>query len=77
MILFRIDMSLTDEKVLQVLRQTLGNKPGKLTLNTIAAKVGCSRPTAFRAIRRLETAGRLTSRWQGQSKPCIYQVLDD
>ncbi len=70
-------MTLTDEKVLTILRETLGNQPGKLTLQQIAEKVGCSRPTAFRAVRRLENAGRVKSEYQGFSKPCIYQVLDD
>jgi hypothetical protein len=73
---FRIDMSLTDDKVLEVIRATLGNKPGVMTLNEIATGVGCHPYTVFRSIKRLKSAGRLQSEWQGASRPCRYQVLD-
>lgn len=75
--IIRIDMSLTDEKVLSVLREKLGSKSGEITLQEIADAVGCSRQTAFNAVTRLKNTGRLSSRWQRQSKPCIYQVLDE
>jgi DNA-binding IclR family transcriptional regulator len=77
MVSIRIDMTLTDENVLNILREMLGNQPGKLTLQQIAERARCSRTTAFRSIKRLENAGRVKSEYQGFSKPCIYQVTDD
>lgn len=73
----RIDVRLTDEHILNVIKEKLGTQPGELTLQQIAAQAKCSKDTVFNAIRRLEYAQRLTSTWQGQSKPCIYQVLEE
>lgn len=72
----RIDMRLTDEHILKILKDKFGNQPGIITLGEIAREAGCSYGTAFNAVRRLEHGRRLRSEFRGQAKPCVYQVLE-
>lgn len=52
-------MSLTDDRVLQIIHERLGKEPGRLSIEDIANQVGCHPSTARRAVHRLKNAGRL------------------
>lgn len=69
----RIDMQLTDKAVLDVLRK-YGSEP--LSLQDIAALVGCHRNTAHNAITRLESAGYIRRSYGGGANKTIYEITN-
>ncbi len=74
----RIDMTLTDEAVLRVIRERLGKEPGRLSLEEISRAVGCHTSTARRSVRRLRGAGRLNYQTGGgYGKPSTFEVVEN
>jgi DNA-binding Lrp family transcriptional regulator len=74
--LLRIDMRLTDDRVLSVIKGRLGAEWGELTFEEIARAVPCHPQTVLNAIRRLEAANRLRSKRPLRNRACTYQVLE-
>ena len=74
----RIDVLLTDERVLEVIKKRLNNKPGRLSIEQIALDVGCHPNTARNAIKRLKGANRLAYEiGGGYGKPSTFEVLEN
>jgi hypothetical protein len=73
----RIDVMLTDERVLEVIKGHLGNKPGRLSIDQIAIEVKCHPNTARNAIKRLRRANRLVYQvGGGHGKASTFEVLE-
>lgn len=70
----RIDMSLTDEKIFEVVSRLLAD-PEVLDISfaRIAEEAGCHLNTARNAVARLENAGRLRADG-GRGKPLSYTI---
>lgn len=74
---FRIDVSLTDDRVLQIIRERLGSEPGRMSVDEIARLVGCHPNTARNSIHRLKSAGRLrVERGGGKRKPSRLEITE-
>jgi len=76
-LVIRIDMTLTDERVLEVIQEKIGNQPGRMTIDEIARLVRCHPNTARRAVNRLKNANRLKyERGGGFFKASTFEVLE-
>lgn len=71
----RIDMALTDERILEVITEALPDGKGELSYDRIAALAKCHFNTVKNATRRLEGAGRLQMRGGRGRKPVTYTLV--
>lgn len=71
---FRIDMSLTRDHIYSVI--SMLNQSGRpFTVSEIAELAHCHRATVFRALRDLESAGRLRVISGHGVTPSVYQLI--
>lgn len=73
----RIDMTLTDEHVFEFIAQNSDNGKARLTLQQIAAAIGCHPNTVWSATNRLQSAGRIRKiATQGRKGGINFEVID-
>ena len=68
---------LTDERIMEIIKKHLKNKPNHLSIEQIALEVKCHPNTARNAIKRLRRANRLGYEMGGgHGKPSTFEVLE-
>lgn len=72
---FRIDMRLTDDKILEVITELAASREGRVTYEQIADKANCGFQTAIRSTRRLVESGRLEMEGGRGRQPVLYKVV--
>lgn len=72
----RIDMSLTDNHIYQILEELLPHREGKLTYDQIASKAGCHKNTVINSTKRLTSAGRIATEGGKGREPVKYKLCD-
>lgn len=80
MLSIRIDVTLTDERILQLIRERAdATGAAKVSLDELARALGCHRNTAWNSTQRLEGAGRIRQIGGSQNGRggVVYEVLDD
>lgn len=73
----RIDMSLTDEHIYNILKTKLPATGGRLSYEEIAQLARCAVITAMRSTKRLEAAGRIELEGGSGNRKVFYKVIHE